>query len=735
MRAGVRTAAVALGLLAAGTAALAQAPRTEPEEYAFCPANPRLAPPPASVPLGPVPIVFDAAQGTARRDGLSHFSGNVVVTRGRERLWADQVEYQSSTGVASGSGNLRYANPKLSLTAQSGTYDFKDDRGNFFGDVYQLPDLHGRGTASRIATFASDRSELYGLLYTTCPQGKRAWGLHAKRIVLNHDQEIGYAHDAWLTFKGVPFLWTPYLSFPLTDRRKSGFLAPSLAQSNGLDLEVPYYWNIAPNMDMTFTPRLLTQRGVMWMDSYRYLLPGTRGLLDAEYLPHDRQTDSTRGLFRYDDSTQLFSNWHFDTALEYVSDPYYLQDFGTDLQRVSQSYQTRRVTATYQVPSGSAFITMEDLAPLDPSITAAERPYRKLPEIGFDFSWPDYRTGLDVGLRNDYTRFEAPARLDAKREDLMPSIAENLGGGAWYLTPKLRYEATHYGIDSFDGNPGYTLNRTAPIFTLDSGLTFERTLGKNGWLTQTLEPRAYYLYVPYRDQSNIPIFDTYQPPLTMDQLFSTNRFVGLDRLGDANQISLGLTSRFIDDRTGNQLFSLALGQAFYFRNRDVTLPGQAPETTARSDYVGEATANLGHHIYASITGDYNPYAHDFDQGYVALQYQPGTYKLVNLGYLYRQGQLDQTNISFAWPIAGNWSAVGRWNYSILDHQTVEVMAGLQYDSCCWRFRIVQRRFATLNGQGSYALYLELQLKGLGSLGNRLSDFLHDEIYGYGNSPQ
>jgi len=240
--------------------------------------------------------------------------------------------------------------------------------------------------------------------------------------------------------------------------------------------------------------------------------------------------------------------------------------------------------------------------------------------------------------------------------------------------------------------------------------------------------------VPYRNQSNIPVYDTYLPPFDMQQMFSTNRFVGPDRLGDANQLSLGLTSRFLNSSSGEELLSLALGQTLYFRNRDVTLPGNAPQTTARSDYVGELTANLGNHFYSRVVADYSPYSHRFNQGYVSLQYQPGTYQVVNVGYLYRRGQLDQTDVSFSWPVAGNWSVVGRWNYSVQDHQTLENMLGLQYDTCCWRFRIVQRRFVTLDGQGNSALFFELQLKGLGSLGNRLSDFLHDDIQGYGQPP-
>ncbi|MGH8274761.1 MAG: LPS-assembly protein LptD [Gammaproteobacteria bacterium] len=727
---------VCLSMLA-GASAMAQAPPVQPGEFALCPPNPVLAPPPQSVTgKAPFPAVVDADRVRGRRNGVIRLSGNVVATRGHERFWAQLVEFNRLTNILTGHGNLRYASPAMSIEAKRGKYNFATDRGTFYDNRYQLPARHGRGKAQRIDTYASNKTGLSGLTYTTCPPHHVAWRLHAKQVTLNHDTEIGYAHNAWLSFMGVPFLWTPYLSFPLTDQRKSGFLAPSISNNStsGIDLEVPYYFNLAPNMDMTFTPRIITRRGLMAMDTYRWLLPGTVGQVHLEYLPHDRETNSTRGLFNLDDTSQITSNWRLETNLEYISDPNYLDDFGTSLRRIAQSYQTRQVKAIYQVSSGSAVIQFADYAPNNPAITPAERPYRKLPEIGLNFSWPNFKTGFTPVFHDDFTRFEAPAEQGGLRNDLRPSISWDLDRGSWYLTPAFALDQDNYRLDAFDGKPAGNINRTTPIFSFDSGLRFERTLGEGGWLTQTLEPRINYLYVPYRDQSDIPIFDTYLPPLDMERLFATNRFVGPDRLGDANRVSLGLTTRFLDNATGTELFTLGIGQSFYFQNRDVTLPGEAPQTNARSDYVGEFTANISSHISTRLVADYNPYSHDFDQGYLAFQYHPSTYTVLNLGYLYRRGDLDQTNVSFSLPITKNWSVVGRWNYSVRDHQTLETLAGIQYETCCWRIRLATRRFVTLDGQGSSAILLQLGLIGLGGLGEQLSDFYHDDIYGYGENP-
>ncbi|MDN5864175.1 MAG: LPS assembly protein LptD [Gammaproteobacteria bacterium] len=728
---------LALILLSCAAGALAQAPPTRPGEFAMCPPNPVLAPVPAtSASSAPQPVVIEADRSRARQSGPILLSGDVTVTRGAERFWGRLLHYFPGNEVLTGEGNLRYASPNLTLQADKAHYDFTNDHGIFYDATYQLPARHGRGHAERIDTHASDKTDLTEISYTTCPPKNTDWLLHADKIVLNHDIEIGYAYNAWISFMGVPFLWTPYLSFPLTDRRKSGFLAPTLARnsSGGLDIELPYYFNIAPNLDMTLTPRIVTRRGFMLMDTFRWLFPGTHGKFHAEYMPHDRKANRERSLFRLVNVSQIDSHWQLESRLEYISDPYYLGDFGISLQRVAQTYQTRRIRATYQVGAGAAFIQLVDQTPIDPTIAPAERPYRKLPEIGFLFTWPDYRSGLAPSLYGDFTRFEAPARRGALRSILRPAIRWNLAGPSWFITPLLAFDQANYRLDAFGTSPTEGINRSTPIAMIDAGLRFARRLGDGGWLTQTLEPRINYLYVPYRDQADIPIFDTYLPPIDMERLFAINRFVGADRLGDANRISLGLTSRFLDNRSGAQLFTLGIGQSFYFSDRRVTMPGEPVQTRRSSDLVGQFTANLGHNIHARVVAAYDPYSNDFDQGYLGFQFHPGTYTVLNLGYLYREGALNQTAVSFSLPINSNWSVVGRWNYSLSDNQTLETMAGIQYDTCCWRIRLVTRRFVTLDGQGNSAILLELALKGLGSVGNRLSDFLHDDIYGYGENP-
>lgn len=706
--------------------------------YNLCPPNPSLVPAETTPATGnPRTIRVWADHLEGKKNGITTLKGHVKITQGAKRFWANIIHFDQATQVMRGKGNLRYASPQFDLEARYGRYRFLPDHGTFFFTRYQIPNKHGHGRAKRVDTFTSAHQDLQSVTYSTCPIGQSpAWLLHAHRIHLNQKTQMGVAHNAWLDFKGVPLLWTPYISFPLGNQRKSGFLAPSFSYNgtNGLDLETPYYFNIAPNLDDTFTPRFISRRGFMGINTFRYLFPGTRGKLHIEYLPHDRLANRTRGLASFHDQTQLWTNWEMNTSLEYVSDPYYFDDLGSSLKQVTQTYQDRTVTFAYHIPQGSFVTLFQELAPLDPALTGSARPYRRLPEIALNLSWPMAQSNLTWSLSQEVTHFEAPGRQGAIRFNVLPTVSDTFGNGGYFLTPSFSFDETHYNLDPYAGSPSKTINRFAPIFSLDSGLIFERSLDAKGTIQQTLEPRAYYLYVPYRNQSQIPLFDTYQPPFSMSQLFSNNRFTGIDRLGDANQLSLALTSRFINTTTGQEFLTLSAGQIYYFRNRKVTLPGQPIQTQRRSDYVGEIRANFGDDLFASVDADYNPYQHNWDQGYVNFQYHPGTYQVFNVGYLYRQGELNATDISFSWPLYHHWSIIGKWDYSLLQHTTLETMAGLQYNSCCWQFRIVQRRFVTFTGQGNSALYIELHLKGLGSLGNRLEDFLQNDIMGYGKNP-
>ncbi len=706
-------------------------------QYLFrsCPALPQ-----AELPHHPIPgrIVVEARHATVLKNGISHLFGQVTLTEGMRRIWVDQARYDRSVNVVTGQGHLRFAEPGFDLIGTHGSYNFKTRIGTFFDTRFEIPKRHGRGTASTIRTVGTGATHLRRLRYTTCPVGNTAWVLHAQDATLYPKDDLGVAHDVWIEFYGVPFFWTPYLTFPLSSQRKSGFLAPSIGDNslNGLDLSIPYYWNIAPNMDLTLTPRFLSHRGVLTGLTFRYLTQTSQGQLEGHYLPHDRVTNSRRAQLSYVDNTALSRHLSLNANINYVSDPSYFQDFGSSLIEVAQPYQYRTVSLTYAEPDWNLTSLVQDIQTVDPTIPEADRPYASLPDILFDGRWLTSPTGLDFHLRGEFVRYQASGKLTGNRLDLEPRLSYEWGDSAASLTPRIGLSETHYLLSApaVPGGPT-TLNRIAPIASLNGELHFARSID-GGRMIETLVPRLFYLYIPYRNQNDIPVFDTTLPPFSVEELFSTNRFLGIDRLGDANQLTAAVSSSFLNSATGSELASFTLGEIYYFAQERVTLPGEAPLTQARSNYVTAGSLDVSNRWRAEAGAEWDPYLKQWDEGTLEFEYRPSGNRVVDLAYRYDRDFLNQAEISFVWPVAGGFSAVGSWDFSILDRATLETFAGIQYDTCCWIFRLIARRFVTPGatygtlGQADSGIYFQLTFKGLGSLGRPLDSFLQNDVLGY-----
>jgi len=706
-------------------------------QYLFrsCPALPT-----AGLPLHPVPgrIVAEARHATLLRKGVSHLFGQVTLTDGERRLWVDQARYDRLTGLVTGRGHLRFAEPGFDLLGTHGTYNFKTRLGTFFDTRFEIPKRHGRGTASTIQTEGARKTQLRSLRYTTCPVGNTEWVLHAGHATLYPKADLGVAHDVWIDFYGVPFFWTPYLTFPLSSRRKSGFLAPSIGDNslNGLDLSIPYYWNIAPNMDLTLTPRILSYRGILTGLDFRYLTQSSQGNLEGHYLPHDRVTNTRRAQLTYTDETALSTHTSLNANINYVSDPSYFQDFGSSLIEVAQPYQYRTVSMTYAQPNWNLTSLVQDIQTVDPTIPEVDRPYASLPDILFDGRWLTGPTGLDFHMRGEFVRYQAAGKLTGNRLDLEPRLSYEIGNSTASLTPRIGLSETHYLLSApaVPGGPT-TLNRFAPIASLNGELHFERSID-GGRMLETLVPRVFYLYIPYRNQNNFPVFDTTLPPFSVQQLFTTNRFLGIDRLGDANQLTAAVSTSFLNSGSGAELASFTAGEIFYFSQQRVTLPGEAPLTQARSNYVAAGSINVANRWRAEAGAEWDPYLKQWDEGTLELEYRPSGNRVIDLAYRYDRNFLHQAEISFVWPVAGGFSAVGSWDYSVLDRATLETFAGIQYDTCCWIFRLIARRFVTPGatygtlGQADSGVYFQLSFKGLGSLGRPLDSFLQNDVLGY-----
>lgn len=657
------------------------------------------------------------------------FDGAVRLQRGDELLRADSIRYITTQNAYAASGSVLYQTPSLLLRADEMHGTTAPRQANADNIQYLLLDSRGNGVAQHIATFPDDRARLNEVTYSTCNPGVWGWQIRANEIALDQNTGVGRAHDVTLRLGGVPLLWLPYARFPIDERRHTGFLYPSIsyASNRGLDVTVPYYLNLAPNVDATLYPRLLSRRGGMLGAELRYLTPASRGQIRVDYLPHDREADRWRGLLHARSDTRLAPNWAFHVALNRVSDDRYFEDLGEGLYA---SATRLLASSAYLRGSGdwwSAAIGADAYQIADPGLPNQLEPYRRLPRALFEAELP-VAGSLYAGLRSEAVAFRKDAGLDGQRVDLYPYLDWNWQGSWWYVRPQLGYRYTAYWLDRDTTDAPH---RGTPIGSLDSGLTFER---ETHWFgesyTQTLEPRVYYLRVPYRTQDDLPIFDTTRQSFDFWQLFSSNRFSGADRQMNANNLTVALTSRLLD-ADGVERLSASIGQIRYFEPQRVTLPGRAPTDYGASSYVAQINAALSERWQLHAAQQWNPNTERTDLSTIGLQRRLDNGGVLNASYRYRRDFLEQFDLSAVYPLNDRWRLVGRWNKSLREDTTLEALAGFEYDTCCVALRLLGRHFVhNTEGESSNAIMLELEFKGIGAFGQHAGEFLRHAILGY-----
>ncbi len=658
------------------------------------------------------------------------FDGEVEL-RGQGRLLrADQVRVFDAPRRFEASGGIELRSEGLLIRSQSAVLSEADRRGVFENVEYALPQRHAFGRATRVLTAESELT-LKQASYSSCQVNDPDWVIRASRIHLDREAGQGTARNATLRFLGVPLVYLPYISFPIDDRRRSGLLYPVLGSTDvsGLQLSLPFYWNIAPNYDMTITPRLMEKRGVMLVDEFRYLGRNTRSKLNLEYLGNDRVADEVRYRYGIDHESRLTRHWNLKLKGSVVSDNDYLTDFSRGLDSTSRTHLERYADLLYQSRHWKGVIRNQVYQTIDPTIPRAERPYRRLPQVTAEGTLPLFDDQLRLGLTTDMTRFTHGFAVEGRRFDVAPALSWEWATPGVFFRPTLSWRDTYYDIDAFDAAPARTIQRDVPVASVDSGLILERDMPNDN--TLTLEPRLFYLYAPFRDQSDIPVFDSNEPAFIFSSLFRDNRFSGLDRIGDANQLTVALTSRMFDNSSGRELFRASLGQINYFKDRRVTLPGSEAETASRSDYLAEIAATpsakwivSGHLVSNSA----------LDQAEVAtinVGYRGGNNRVANIEHRFRRADdVNQTALSWAWPVNRNWKFLGRWLFSHTRDLDLEVIAGLEYESCCWKARLISRRYI-LDEQEEYnnGFYVQLILKGLASFGTGTT-LIEQSISGY-----
>ncbi|HKE43666.1 MAG TPA: LPS assembly protein LptD [Steroidobacteraceae bacterium] len=663
------------------------------------------------------------------RTGDAVLKGKVDVRQGDRRLSAEDVQYDNTTQSLKVEGNVEYQDPLVRVRGASGTYDAAG--GATFGEAqFELPSRPARGSAKEIAVKRDGHVTLDEVKYTTCPAGNQDWVLRAGNIDLDTAERNGSGRGIRLDFKGVPILYTPYISFPIGDERKSGFLFPEFGVSskNGVQVGLPYYFNLAPNYDLGLTPRYWSDRGFMLESEFRYLGHGDRGDLDAVALPNDRLRHEDRSYIHWTHLSDFWERWRFTADAANASDANYFEDFGQGSAITSTLFVKRDAELRYYGEHWSLLGQAENFQTIDQTIADESRPYTILPRLLARGLWQDTPLGLEYEVDGELVNFDRNIGVTGARLDVEPEIRWPLRRPGFYLVPEAAYRYTTYDLSNVAPGQPTSPSRSAPIYSLDTGLTFERIDTKR---IITFEPRLLYLYVPFRDQTDLPVFDTAIPDLNLVELFRRNRYVGADRLSDANQLSGGITARFLDTASGRQYLSATLGETWYFTSPQVVLPDEVPTNRDYSNFIGELELSAYRDWNIRMGIEYNPVDTRAEKGQVSVQYKPAPQSVVNVGYRFRRDLIEQVDGSIAWPIARRWNIYSGIVYSLKDESLIDEFAGFEYASCCWRVRLVQRRYvSSRTGERDSSVALQLELTGLSSVGVPADAFLSNAIRGY-----
>ena len=692
---------------------------------------------------GKIKISADSTRASSSSNSI--FQGNVIIEQHHRRIQTDYAEYNDEQQIVNLKGHVQFNDDSIKLTAQAGQVNMENRDGAFDAVDFSLKKGGLRGHAQNIVTSKDEFSELQHSYITSCPVDDNSWQLDAGKIKLNYKEEYGTANNVVLRFKGVPFFYTPYIEFPTGDRRRSGLLIPTFSDSSsrGFEFTVPWYWNIAPNQDAIIAPHYMNRRGNQLDTQYRFLTESSKGELNVAYLDKDKITDEKRYQLSFREHSNIATGLRLDVDVQDVSDTAYFNDFSTNIANTSSTNLNRSTNLGYTHNGWNANLFAQTFETVDPTIAIANRPYRTLPKLSLDGSQKIGSSPFVFSLNSEWVNFEHEDNTltTGSRAILKPGFSLPLQGTYWFATPAISYSLTDYNVKDGSGNTLPLEQRRLTSQSLDAGLFFDRPLD-NG-LLQTLEPRIYYLKVPYVNQSNLPLFDTSIPDFSLASLFRDNRFNGGDRIGDADQATLALTSRFLNPDTGNELVHASLGQIFYFKDRRVTLTG-INETRSGSASIAEISANWLHwRSTANVQWDSvarRSQKQNFFLHYQSDEHYTKSTRIFNIGYrmlddgTVSSNNIEQSDISFIAPVSKDYALFARWNYSIQDKQDIDVIGGLSYDSCCWSIQLLaQRRLNNVTAATKYdnAIMVQLVLKGLGSVsGNSASTTLSQAIPGY-----
>jgi LPS-assembly protein len=723
-----------------------------------------------------IPVILQAEQIRGRPDLELVAEGEVELRRGPLTIRTDTLSYDNVEDRARARGKVRietatgdrFSGPELNLRLQR-------FEGYFLEPEYFLARTGAGGRAARIDFIDSDRATLAGATYTSCTVdggGTPAWLLSTDRVRLDFEANEGIAEGGVLRFLGVPILAAPILSFPLTDARKSGWLPPSINIDNksGLEVQVPYYWNIAPQRDATLTPVVFSRRGLGLDSEFRYLEARHRGDIQTRWLPNDSVYGDGRYSLEWRQqgrgvSVGAFDRLRWGHAGQRASDDNYWKDFPHVLSSLTPRLLPFAAHVERDGSLGGLQTTLyaraqhwQVLQDADP-LALIIAPYHRLPQLGWRGvgQLPSWNGVLSADFETELNRFSligndgGTLRVEGWRAHALGSLSQTWRTpGAW-LTPRLALNLASYRTDTpmLDGRR--KASRAIPTFSVDTGLIFERDTAWFGRaLRQTLEPRILYVNTPLRDQASLPLFDTAPKDFNTVSVFSDNAFSGVDRVSDGHQVTAGVTTRMLDPRSGAEALRLGLAQRYLLRDQQIT-PDGIPLTQRFSDVLLVGTAHLSTRWSLDAALQYSPELDRTTRSVLSARYSPGPFRTVAASYRLLRGANEQLDLGWQWPLYGNQAAgtsappskggsgtacsgtlygVGRVNYSLKDSRITDSLAGFEYDAGCWIGRVVAERVSTGRSEATTRLLLQLELVGLSRLGSNPLQVLKDNIPGY-----
>lgn len=688
-------------------------------------------PPPALAEAGTEgPAVIEADNMTGKANDQIEATGNATLSLGGESIRADTLLFNQSTHEVDAQGAVILKQDGNSMSGPHLQYNMDTSAGTMEQPQFYLKENDARGTADVLHIQDRKHFSLEDATYTTCPAGNQDWQLNMGLLEIDRDRQVGVAHNAYVEFKGVPFLYSPWMDFPLSGQRKSGFLAPIFGGTikGGTEVTLPFYWNIAPNFDATLAPRAMSKRGLMLNNEFRYLEPRFNGELHVDVLPNDAILKRSRALFGLKHSQALASSLNGYVNYTRVGDNDYFRDLGDAVNTTSQANLLQEGGLHYDAGWWTAQARVQHYQTLQDPAAPILVPYTRLPQLTLNAR--QYYARANIAFAGEFVNFSHPTAVNARRAVLNPSISYPLlSQQAIYVTPKVALHSVNYVMGENNAGALPNASTTLPIFSLDSGVVFERegNLLNNSYV-QTLEPRAFYVYVPYKDQSQLPNFDSAQADFSFTQMFMENRFFGSDRVGDANQLTLALTSRLLEQDNGMEHLKLMIGQRISFSSPRVNLV--TPSTTNKSDILLALAGRVTRHWSLDSEFQFDPNQSHVQRYNIAAGYRPEPGKALNLGYRFTRNTLRQADVSTQWPISGRWHAVGRWNYSLQDSRILETIVGLEYNQDCWMLRLVAQHFATATQQSNTGFFIQLELNDFVKVGSDPLALLKQSVPGY-----